>query len=355
MGYVSDSLGFGEFGCGAGCSCQSCQTATPNFSEVYEEEEPPPAPPVRPSTAPGMAGWFGRVPHGPARAFAASPPFGFARSFGGFGQAPLRTPWRSRLDNPPPPPRLRFLNLDQFNWNDASLTPRLLQMVRFLADHVRASWTSMRPIGFVLLVGHTDETGSEKVNVALGHRRAQAVKAALESVLKDDILSGRIRVAILVEPSPGESAPVADNRTSAGKAQNRRVEVFVEPPALPTPPIRKQSSVPFPPPVGPTTFRPETPEERINRILRTLPPAPLPRRSFNQMFWQRVDESLDSLMSRAGVPQRLRGPIRDGAHAAINRGAEAVFNQVLDAANLPGPVREALNKSVRAALETPVR
>jgi hypothetical protein len=139
------------------------------------------------------------------------------------------------------------------------------------------------------------------------------VKSALETILKDDIISGRIRIAILVEPSPGESTPIASNEL--GRAINRRVEVFVAPPLPPTPPISSDRPVRLPTPeeTARRVFRPETIEERINRILRELPPAPLQRRSFNQMFWQRVDENLDSVMNRVGVPQSLRGHIRGSA------------------------------------------
>jgi hypothetical protein len=72
------------------------------------------------------------------------------------------------------------------------------------------------------------------------------------------------------------------------------------------------------------------------------------------MFWQRVDENLNSAMRRVGVPESLRGPLRNGAHAAIERGAEAVFNQVLDAAGLTAEAREAVSATVRAAMQTPV-
>jgi len=101
-------------------------------------------------------------------------------------------------------------------------------------------------------------------------------------------------------------------------------------------------------------FRPETPEERLNRLLRTLPPAPLPRRSLDQRFWQTVDERLNSAMNRVGVPQQLRGPLRDAAHAAISRGAEAIFDQALDAIELRGGPREAVKNVVRTALKVPI-
>jgi len=354
MAYFSDPNEMGGFGCGADCSCKSCRGTTANLSQVYEEEEPPPPAPTSPSAVPKMGGWLGAYSLGRARPFAAAR---FGWPGWGFGQPALRAPGRSRLQVGATPPYLRFLNLDRFDWSKPSLTPRHLPMVKQLADHVRASWRSMQPIGFIRLIGHTDDTGPEKFNVSLGNQRAESVKSALETILKDDIVSGRIRIAILVEPSPGESTPIASNRTIAGRAINRRVEVFVAPPLPPTPPISSDRPVRLPTPeeTARRVFRPETIEERINRILRELPPAPLQRRSFNQMFWQKVDDTLDSKMSRAGVPESLRGPIRDGAHAAITRGAEAIFDQVLDAAKLTGPARDALSATVRAAIQTPVQ
>ena len=39
--FFESSPGFGEFGCGAGCPCKSCQRGAPKLSEVYEEEDIP--------------------------------------------------------------------------------------------------------------------------------------------------------------------------------------------------------------------------------------------------------------------------------------------------------------------------
>jgi len=63
--------------------------------------------------------------------------------------------------------------------------------------------------------GHTDNTGSEKANIALSQARANAVKKYIE---KKGIAATRITATGL-----GSSQPVADNATAAGKAQNRRV------------------------------------------------------------------------------------------------------------------------------------
>lgn len=136
------------------------------------------------------------------------------------------------------PPYLRFDNLDRFDFNKSWLTDRLKGMVNNLATSVRLSWKTAQPITTVRLVGHTDSSGDEKYNSGLGDRRAQAMK---------DELLGKLgeltrKVLIVVEPSPGESKPVADNRTGDGRARNRRVEVFIT-----TGPISPPPSPPLPP------------------------------------------------------------------------------------------------------------
>ncbi|MDO5626476.1 MAG: OmpA family protein, partial [Pseudomonadota bacterium] len=71
----------------------------------------------------------------------------------------------------------------------------------------------------IIAVGHTDSVGSVAYNQRLSVRRAEAVKAYLVS-------KGIERNRIYTE-GKGKSQPVADNRTAAGRAKNRRVEVEV--------------------------------------------------------------------------------------------------------------------------------
>lgn len=70
----------------------------------------------------------------------------------------------------------------------------------------------------VIIEGHTDSQGSETYNQELSQRRAQAVSDALASRGVD-----RGRVGAL---GRGEALPVASNDTSAGRQQNRRVEII---------------------------------------------------------------------------------------------------------------------------------
>ena len=65
--------------------------------------------------------------------------------------------------------------------------------------------------------GHTDNVGTDNLNQKLSESRAAAVKAYL---VKQGVDAGR-----LVSAGYGETQPVADNKTAAGRQKNRRVEL----------------------------------------------------------------------------------------------------------------------------------
>lgn len=68
----------------------------------------------------------------------------------------------------------------------------------------------------ILIIGHSDATGDEVFNRMLSLRRAQAVA---------NYLTGRgVPVERLHLEGRGSTEPVADNRTIAGRARNRRIE-----------------------------------------------------------------------------------------------------------------------------------
>ena len=69
------------------------------------------------------------------------------------------------------------------------------------------------------LVGHTDSTASDAYNQKLSERRAATVK---NEMVKDGASAASITTS-----GRGESQPVADNKTRAGRAENRRVEATV--------------------------------------------------------------------------------------------------------------------------------
>ena len=68
----------------------------------------------------------------------------------------------------------------------------------------------------VQIEGHTDSRGTDEFNLDLSQRRANSVVAFL---VKEGVAAGRLKPVGF-----GESKPVADNKTRAGRATNRRVE-----------------------------------------------------------------------------------------------------------------------------------
>jgi hypothetical protein len=66
------------------------------------------------------------------------------------------------------------------------------------------------------IAGHTDNSGSDKTNMALSKARAEAVKSFL---VQKGIAENRINIYYF-----GESKPIASNDTEEGRAKNRRVE-----------------------------------------------------------------------------------------------------------------------------------
>ncbi|MDR1085007.1 MAG: OmpA family protein [Deltaproteobacteria bacterium] len=92
----------------------------------------------------------------------------------------------------------------------SAFLPHVRQAARVLANN---------PGIQVTLVGHTDSTGTEEYNYDLGYRRAEAVRREL---VRQGVTESRLSIS-----SEGESAPIDNNATQAGRAKNRRVEIHV--------------------------------------------------------------------------------------------------------------------------------
>ncbi len=103
----------------------------------------------------------------------------------------------------------------QFDTGSSTLTdqdyPTLNDLATYLAD---------RPDVRVALVGHTDAEGSLDNNIALSRARADAVRSYLIDVLGAE-------PAQLEAEGVGYLAPVANNSSTEGRQQNRRVEVVI--------------------------------------------------------------------------------------------------------------------------------
>ena len=104
-----------------------------------------------------------------------------------------------------------------FAVGSAAIEPRLRPVLDAFANGL-----SGQPKMIVRVVGHTDSTGSDAINDPLSLRRAQSVRDYLGD---RGVATSRIEVS-----GRGSREPVADNATEAGRAKNRRVEIFLREP-----------------------------------------------------------------------------------------------------------------------------
>ncbi len=118
----------------------------------------------------------------------------------------------------PPPVAYETVTLSAsalFDFDSASLKPAGMQQL----DDVASKITSNGKVESVKIVGHTDSTGPDSYNQQLSLRRATSVR--------DYLATKGVDSSLMSISGMGESSPVADNSTRAGRAQNRRVEVTI--------------------------------------------------------------------------------------------------------------------------------
>lgn len=101
-----------------------------------------------------------------------------------------------------------------FDTGKADLKPEGKAKLDELADKVKSV-----NLEVIVAVGHTDSRGSADLNQKLSVKRADAVKSYLTSKGIDG--------ARVYTEGKGAAQPVADNKTDAGRAKNRRVEIEV--------------------------------------------------------------------------------------------------------------------------------
>jgi outer membrane protein OmpA-like peptidoglycan-associated protein len=102
-----------------------------------------------------------------------------------------------------------------FEFNKATLTEDS-EGILWRAYHAMVANPGVR----VVITGHTDNVGSQKFNQDLSLKRSQAVRNWL---VKKGITSNRMRTV-----GRGQNEPVASNETEEGRAENRRIEFYVE-------------------------------------------------------------------------------------------------------------------------------
>ncbi|MDO4906129.1 MAG: OmpA family protein [Lautropia sp.] len=115
--------------------------------------------------------------------------------------------------------RENLLQLDipsdiSFDVNRAVIRPAFRPILDRFAQTLVAN-----PATTVQIIGHTDSTGNDTINNPLSVNRAAATR--------DYLVSHGVLVSRIMIDGRGSHDPIADNRTAQGRAQNRRVEIYV--------------------------------------------------------------------------------------------------------------------------------
>ncbi|HVP61852.1 MAG TPA: OmpA family protein [Myxococcaceae bacterium] len=103
-----------------------------------------------------------------------------------------------------------------FKTGKADLEKVAIDRLKVVADALKGTQRT------ILVEGHTDSTGRPETNMKLSQARAETVRRYLVDY---GIPADQIRAVGI-----GQDRPVADNKTAAGRAKNRRVEVILEKP-----------------------------------------------------------------------------------------------------------------------------
>ncbi|PYY68968.1 hypothetical protein CRX42_18945 [Pseudomonas jessenii] len=117
---------------------------------------------------------------------------------------------------PPEPVQSEVITLSDvlFVFNQSDLTPTAKsQLDALMSKFEDADVVSIK------VVGHTDSVGSDAYNQALSERRASSVA---EYLISQGVAPNKV-----TSEGRGESQPIADNETDAGRAKNRRVELHI--------------------------------------------------------------------------------------------------------------------------------
>jgi outer membrane protein OmpA-like peptidoglycan-associated protein len=101
----------------------------------------------------------------------------------------------------------------------------------------------------VQVEGYTDNVGSQQYNLTLSQQRGDAVR--------DYLISQGVAAGNITATGYGMSSPVADNSTSAGRAQNRRVNLVVSGSAIGVQQSQPTATTPEPMPQGQSTTPPQ--------------------------------------------------------------------------------------------------
>lgn len=273
-------------------------------------------------------------------------------------------------DNPAADAGLPFptKTLSDFALNSAALTPA------HTADIDNLAWSISLHVGMrkngratISIVGHTDRSGDEKLNEALGQSRADIARQALIDALKKQGI-GEDKFGEITSSSMGESSPAVPTADGVKNEKNRRVEINVSVGSQPVAPTANPSFDPFAPlkpnvmpdqpGFGPRRYpddgdlwrRMQENQKKIDEFDRKHPPV---NKSLSEAVIDKVmEEVVDPLIKKLPVSKDLKDLARSGVRKGLEKGSEAACDAAVDGAGASGSEADALKAACKAALRT---
>ena len=110
--------------------------------------------------------------------------------------------------------KLSIPNDISFATGKHDIQPRLMPILDQFAQGL-----NQQPSMEVRIIGHTDNTGTDAINNPLSVNRAQSAR--------DYLVSRGVATSRISIDGRGSREPIADNSTEAGRARNRRIDIFL--------------------------------------------------------------------------------------------------------------------------------
>ncbi|MEP4012196.1 MAG: DUF4157 domain-containing protein [Sulfitobacter sp.] len=202
----------------------------------------------------------------------------------------------------------------------------------------------LTPGAMIQIDGYASAEGSAALNDELSRNRRMTVRALLDEALPPRAtVTGRAHG----EAEAGET-DVPGPAREAFRARHRRVEITVV-----RPPVAPATTRPTPRILRPTLpFRPETDEERLNRILRTpLPELNRPGFSVCGAWSDTTRRFFDRSLRRMGMGENVREVLTDLGVGAMDKLPMMVIEEGLSAAGVEGQEQRAILSAVEAACQ----
>ena len=250
------------------------------------------------------------------------------------------------------------LAIDGFEIDKSALNGSQTQKLDKFAERLIKTLSSA-PASIVTIIGFADAPGTEPHNIALGQRRADAVR--------DYLVSKGVPEAQLYATSLGEASPVVPGQ--GYESRNRRVEInVVERGALHLPAPSPAPSAPTPVPVAvpahkppDLTYHPElhppTPSEELQERLREVDEAVREAQRAERVKGVSAADVTGRILRHAakklGLPQWAQDEAESIGRELPSAGAKAVIGQLSGNAGMDAATRDALKALVDALMKAP--